>query len=101
MTKRLGLIHALLPAAARFAVLVNPGVTLNADPLTALAQAAASTIGRQVEVFTASTSGEIDAAFASLVQKRTDALLIGPNSVFSNRRVQLATLAARHALPAI
>jgi putative tryptophan/tyrosine transport system substrate-binding protein len=99
--KRLGLLHALLPAAARFAVLVNPDVPRTAASTTALAQATASTIGRQIEVFTASTSGETDAAFASMVQKRADALLVGTNAFFVNRRVQLATLAARHALPAI
>jgi putative ABC transport system substrate-binding protein len=68
--------------------------------VTADAQAA-STIGRQVEVFTASTNGEINTAFDSMVQKRADALLIGTNLFFVTRRVQLATLAARHALPAI
>jgi putative ABC transport system substrate-binding protein len=99
--KRLGLLHALLPTAARIAVLVNPGVPRTAASVTAHAQASASTIGRQIEVFTASTSGEIDAAFASMVQKRADALLIATNAFFSNRQVQLATLAARHALPAI
>src|SRR5262245_36442447 len=99
--KRLGLLHELLPAAARFGVLVNPSVPRTAASVTARAQAAASTIGRQIEVFAAETSGEIDAAFASMVQKRVDALLIGTNVLFTNRRVQLATLAARHALPVI
>ena len=99
--KRLGLLHELLPAAARFAVLVNPGVPTTAASVTANAQAAASTIGLQIEVFTASTSGEIDAAFASMVQKRADALLTGTNVFFTTRRVQFATLAARHTLPAI
>ena len=65
------------------------------------AQAAAAAIGRQIEVLTASTNREIDAAFASLAQKRADALLVGPDPFFNNRRVQLATLAARHAVPAI
>jgi putative ABC transport system substrate-binding protein len=69
--------------------------------LTADAQAAAATVGRQVEVFTASTNGEIDAAFANMVQWRVEALLIGPDVLFVTRRAQLATLAARHALPAI
>jgi putative tryptophan/tyrosine transport system substrate-binding protein len=98
--KRLGLSHELRPAAARFAMLVHPGSPSVAS-VTADAQAAASTIGRQIEVFTASTNGEIDAAFASLVQKRADALLIAPAPLFQTRRAQLATLAARHALPAI
>ena len=98
--KRLGLLHELLPAAARFAMLVNPG-SPRLRSVTADAQAAASTIGRQIEVFTASTNGEIDAAFASIVQKRADALLIAPDPLFQTRRTQLATLAARYAMPAI
>jgi putative ABC transport system substrate-binding protein len=99
--KRLELLHELLPAATRFAVLVNPNVPRTAASVAALAQAAASTVGRQIEVFTASTNGEIDAAFESMVEKRADALLIGTNAFFTTRRVQLATLAARHVLPAI
>jgi putative ABC transport system substrate-binding protein len=99
--KQLGLLHELLPRAERFAVLVLPGNPRNVATVTANAQAAASSIGRQIDVFTAGTNGEIDAAFASLVQKRADALLIGPGSLFNTRRAQLATLAARHALPAI
>jgi len=98
--KRLELLRELLPTAAHVAVLVNPNVPRTAASVTADAQAA-STIGRQVEVFTASTNSEINTAFDSMVQKRVDALLIGTNAFFTTRRVQLATLAARHALPAI
>jgi putative tryptophan/tyrosine transport system substrate-binding protein len=90
-----------MPAAVRVAVLINPGVPGAAASATAFAQATASANGQQIEVFTASTNGEIDAAFASMVQKRADALLIGTNVRFNNRRAQLATLATRHALPAI
>ena len=75
--KRLGLLHELLPGAARFAVLVNPN-SPNAESMITDVQAAASAIGRQIEVLTASTNREIDAAFASLVQKRADALLVSP-----------------------
>ena len=64
-------------------------------------QAAALAIGRQIEVLTASTNRDIDMAFASLMQKRADALLVAPGVLFSNRRVQLVTLAARDAIPAI
>ena len=99
--KRIGLLHELLPAAERFAMLVNPGNQRVAAALTADAQAAAAAIGRQIEIFTASTNREIDAAFASIVQKRADALLIGPSPLFLTRRAQLATLASRHALPTI
>jgi putative ABC transport system substrate-binding protein len=63
------------------------------------AQAAAAAIGREMDVVTATTSREIDIAFASLVEKRTDGLLVGPHSFFLNRRAQLVTLTARHALP--
>jgi putative ABC transport system substrate-binding protein len=98
--KRLGLLHELLPRATRFAVLVNPNNPL-AEGDIKNAQASAVAIGRQIEILTATTNREIDAAFASLVQKRADALLIGPDVFFTNRRVQLATLAVRHAVPAI
>jgi putative ABC transport system substrate-binding protein len=98
--KRLGLLHELLPEATRFAVLANPK-----NPLTELfvtdIQTAASRMGWQIEIVTAGTNREIDVAFASLVQKRTDALVIAPDGLFSNRFVHLAILAARHSLPAI
>jgi putative ABC transport system substrate-binding protein len=98
--KRLELMIQLLPNAVRFAVLVNPS-NRNAEALTRDAQAAASTIGRQVEILAASTPREIDAAFASAVQKRSDALVVSPEPLLDNRRVQLITLAAHQRLPAI
>jgi putative ABC transport system substrate-binding protein len=58
-------------------------------------------IGRQIDVVTASTNSEIDAAFATLMKMRADAFLIGPDALWIARRVQLTTLAARHAVPAI
>jgi putative tryptophan/tyrosine transport system substrate-binding protein len=96
--KRIGLLHELVPAAQRFAMLAHPA---NAAAVTAEAQAAVATIGREIEVFTASSSREIDTAFASIVQARAQALLIGPGPLFVARRAQIATLMARHALPAI
>jgi putative ABC transport system substrate-binding protein len=96
--KRLGLLHELIPGAERFAVLVNP-ITTFAQSIIRDTQAAA--IGRQIEVLTATTSREIDTAFASLVQMRADALLVSPGVLFENRRVQLATLAAYNRVPAI
>jgi putative tryptophan/tyrosine transport system substrate-binding protein len=98
VAKRLGLLHELLPAAARVAVLINPN---NASSQMIGAQAAAAAIGLQIEVLTASTETDIDTAFASLVQRRAAALLVGSDALFNNRRVQIATLAARHAVPAI
>ena len=99
--KQLGLLHELLPGATRFAVLVNPKNTPNADAVTRDAQAAAAGIGRQIEVVAATTNSGIDAAFATLVQERADALLVSPDALFNARRVQLITLAVRHAVPAI
>ena len=98
--KRLSLLHDLLPNAVRFAMLVNPG-NPNADSLARDAQAAGLAIGRQIEILAASTARDIDAAFASLVQKRADALLVSPDPLLDNRRVQLVTLATYHRLPTI
>ncbi|MFL4980869.1 MAG: ABC transporter substrate-binding protein [Xanthobacteraceae bacterium] len=99
--KRLALLHELLPGAARFAVLVNPDNPFITEPFVTGLQTAALAIGRQIEVASASTNSEIDTAFATLVQKRADAFLISPDALFVTRRVQLITLAARHAFPAL
>ena len=64
-------------------------------------EAAARAMGLQIQVLNASTSREIDAAFATLVRERPDALFVGHDPFFNSRRVQLVTLAARHAIPAI
>jgi putative ABC transport system substrate-binding protein len=98
--KRLGLLHELVPGAARFGALVNPN-NPNSESMIMDARAAAAAIGRQVEVLSVGTNREIDAAFASLIQKRIDALLVAPDPLFVNRRVQLQSLATRHAVPAI
>jgi putative tryptophan/tyrosine transport system substrate-binding protein len=99
--KRLGLLHELLPGAARFALLVNPDNPGITEAFVTEAQTAASAIGRQIEVVTASTNGDIDRAFATLVNKRADAFLVSTDALFVSRRVQLVTLAARHAVPAM
>jgi len=96
--KRLGLLHELLPGAARFALLVTPGTT-SGESTIAEVESAAAAIGRQIEVLSATTNLDIDAAFVRLAQKRADALLVAPQILFSTRRVQLVTLAARHAVP--
>ena len=98
--KRLGLLHELLPGAVRFALLVTPGSAAGESTIAEVESAAAA-IGRQVEVLSATTNLDIDAAFARLAQKRADALLVAPQILFSTRRVQLVTLAARHAVPAM
>jgi ABC-type uncharacterized transport system substrate-binding protein len=96
--KRLGLLHELLPSAARFAILVNPN-NRNVESLTRDSQATASVIGRQVEVVAASSTRDINAVFVNLRQKGADALLVSPDPLLDSRRVQLVTLAAYHRLP--
>ena len=98
--KRLGLLHELLPDAACFAVLVNPNNPIT-DRLARDAQAAGSVIGRQIVILAASSSRDIDAAFAGAQRKRADALLVSPDPLLDNRRVQLVTLATHHRLPTI
>ena len=99
--KRLGLLHELLPGAARFAVLVNPNNPVLAEAWIKDTRPAAAAIGVQLEILRASTHREIDAAFMSIAQKRIDALAVMPDNLFSTRHVQFATQAARHAVPAI
>ena len=100
VAKRLGLLHELLPTSTHLGVLVNPQ-NPTTESVKKDVEAAATAIGPQIEFFTASTGAEIDTAFASLVQKRADALVVHPDNLFINRRVQLITLAARHAVPVI
>jgi putative tryptophan/tyrosine transport system substrate-binding protein len=97
--KQLGLIHELLPRATRFAALMSTGAG-SPDMIPDL-RAAAAAIGREIEFFHVGTNAEIDTAFADLVEKRTDALLIQNAFLFRTRRAQILTLAARHAVPVI
>jgi putative tryptophan/tyrosine transport system substrate-binding protein len=99
--KQVGLLRELLPRATRFAALVNSDTPVVSEPMIKEMQAAASAAGRQIEILTASTNREIDAAFAKLVQMRAEALLVSPANLFTIRRVQITTLATRHAVPAI
>ena len=98
--KQMGLLRELVPRAARIGLLVNPS-NMNAADVTKNLTAAGVAMGVQVEAVQASNILDIDAAFASLVRKRADALVVGPDSFFFSRRLQLATLATRHAIPAI
>jgi ABC-type uncharacterized transport system substrate-binding protein len=98
--KRLELLRELVPGATRVAVLVNPAEAANVESTLKGVEAAAGAIGLQIQVFHASTSREIDAAFATFVRERPDALHVGGDSFFNSRRLQLALLAARHAVPA-
>jgi putative ABC transport system substrate-binding protein len=98
--KLFGLLHELLPGAAHFAVLINPTSLLAEAVITELKSAAVA-VGHQLETIAASTSLEIEAAFATLVQKRADALLVAPDGFFVSHRVQLAMLAVHHRTPVI
>jgi putative tryptophan/tyrosine transport system substrate-binding protein len=98
--KRLGLLHELLPRAMRFAVMINPNSNALASRVGEL-QAAAATIGVPIDVLYAANSSEIDRAFVRLTQNRAEALLVATSPLFSDRAVQIATLAARYAVPAM
>jgi putative ABC transport system substrate-binding protein len=98
--KRLDLLHELVPGAARVAVLANPTDAIRTKSYVRDVEAAGRAIGMQIHVLHASSIGEIDAAFTTVVSERMDALFVVPDSFFANRRVQFATLAARHVIPA-
>jgi putative ABC transport system substrate-binding protein len=97
--KRLGLFHDLVPKAARIAMLVNPANHLIAEIMLRDIPEAARGLGLQIQVFNASTSREIETAFADIVRDRADALFIGPDAFFSSRRSQFVTLASRDRIP--
>ena len=99
--KRLGLLRELVPQATRIVALVNPKIAETAEAVTKDVTAAASAIGAPIEVVHASNSQEIEAAFVTFVRHRADALLVGTDPFFYSRRLQIATLATRHAIPAI
>ena len=99
--KRLELLRELVPAATRVAVLVNPVNAAITETTLRDVEPAARAMGLQIQVLNASTSREIDAAFATIVRERPDALFVGNDALFSARRVQLVLLAGRHGVPAI
>jgi putative tryptophan/tyrosine transport system substrate-binding protein len=97
--KRLELLRELLPGVTRVTALVNPTTPLAESALKDI-EPAARAMGMQIKVLNASTSGEINAAFATFVHERPDALFVSADSVFTTRRVQLVHLATRYAVPA-
>jgi len=97
--KRLELLRELVPAAIRISVFIDPTIATGIESRDV--DSAARAMGLQIRVLNLSTSREIDAAFATFVSERPDALFVGAAPFFNDRRVQLAQLAARHALPAI
>jgi ABC-type uncharacterized transport system substrate-binding protein len=98
--KQLGLLRELVPSATRIAVLINPANVQSAARVVAEVEAAAHTVGLQIQVFNASTGRELNTALAAVARERSDALFIGGDPYFTIRRVQLANLAARYAMPA-
>jgi putative tryptophan/tyrosine transport system substrate-binding protein len=98
--KRLGLLHDLVPKAARIAVLINPTNTVSAETTLRDIPEAARALGLQIQVFNASTSREIEAAFTTLVRDGADALFVIGDTFFVTRNMQLVTLAARNRIPA-
>jgi putative ABC transport system substrate-binding protein len=99
-TKRLGLLHELVPTAGAIAALLNPK-SPNFATQSRDMQTAARAIGQQIHLLNASNEGEIDAAFAALAQLGVVALAVGADPFFANRREQLVALAARYGIPAI
>ena len=98
--KRLGLLHDLVPKAVRIAVLVNPANPSAIESTLREIPEAARALGLQIAVLNASTRGEIEAAFSTLVRNRADALFVAPDGFFTGRPVQFVTLAAHHRIPA-
>jgi putative ABC transport system substrate-binding protein len=98
--KRLGLLHDLVPKASRVAVLVNPANAPVAETTLRDMPEAARVLGLQTHILNASTSREIEAAFATLVREQADALFVAADIYFFGRRVQLATLAVHYRIPA-
>jgi putative tryptophan/tyrosine transport system substrate-binding protein len=98
--KRLGLLHELMPKANRVVVLVNPSNITNTEQVREM-QDAARVIGLSIDVLKASTSLEIEEAFATMMRQRAEVLLVGTDAYFHSRRFQLATLAARQGIAAV
>ena len=90
-----------MPVATRCAVLVNPATVATTETTLRDVEPAAVAMGLQIHIVRASTSREIDAAFAAIVSERSSALFVAADPFFSSRRVQLSLAAMRHAVPAI
>ena len=99
--KRLGLMHEMLPSAMRYALVISPNGLVLGGPLATEMTSAAEALGGHLDTLTAGTIGEIDGVFASIAERRTEALFVAPSVFFTNRRVQFATLATRHGIPAL
>jgi len=101
VAKQLELLHELVPRAARVALFVNPANVSNTEAVERDAPPAARAIGLQIQFFRASSSREIDAAFATFTREPPDAIFVGNDGFFNSRRVQFVHQASHHRLPAI
>ncbi len=101
MPKRLQLLHELLPSAKVIVLLVNPADPTNAETNTRGAQAAADSLGLQLQILNANTEGDIDAAFEKLIQIQASGLVVGSGPFFVSQAEKLAALASRYAVPII
>jgi putative tryptophan/tyrosine transport system substrate-binding protein len=99
VAKRLEILREMVPATTRIAVLINPADAA-AETMLKDVEAATRAMGLQIQLLNANTSHEIDAAFATFVRERPDALFVSGGPLLLSRRVQLALLAARYAVPA-
>jgi putative ABC transport system substrate-binding protein len=99
-SKRLELLHEIVPPAAMIVELVNPN-NPNLETQLRNIQAAGHTVGRRILVLSARTQSEIDAAFARLVEQQAGGLLINTDAFFFSQRDQLIALAKRYAIPVI
>jgi putative ABC transport system substrate-binding protein len=98
--KQLELLHEILPSAGKIVLLVNAD-NPNAQAEAPEIQAAADALGQRLEVLTASTDSDLEAAFTTMVERRAGALVVKPDPFFIDRRERLVALAARHGMPAI
>jgi putative ABC transport system substrate-binding protein len=101
VAKRLDLLRELVPGATRIAVLINPANVANTATTVKDVESAARVMGLQIQILNASTNREIDVVLSSLAAEKLDALFVGNDAFLNSRRMQLALLAARHAVPAI
>jgi putative ABC transport system substrate-binding protein len=101
VSKRFELLREMLPAATRVAALVNPLNPTNSESMLREMELAARAVGLQLHVLSASRSGEINAAFATFLKDRPDAVFVSIDLFLNSRRVQLVNLASRHAIPTI
>ena len=99
--KRFGLLRELVPKATRISVLVNPANTANAEATIKQVEAAGRSLGMQILIINATSSSDIDTAFAVIERARSDALFVSPDAVFNGLRVKLAILAMRNRIPSV